>query len=216
MTKTLPQILSERVFTSLNSAPVLYVWSMTSRSEVPKAGGFFDFEEPKVQFPSPCPRDLTFLETGGLLCRSGWGGGTFSEPRLFCLNVGTPFPTSGSSLMCLDCIHLLGRRCKACRLLWVLLRGTSSKRLKASLGFYFQSINDLEIVGLSSSSFKYLLSAKRAHQVSLIFLSVLLTVTEMLVNILNICSDDELISDGDETLEGKKHALTTELVMVGG
>lgn len=45
---------------------------------------------------------------------------------------------------------------------------------------------------------------------SLTWLSVPLAVTEMLVNILNICSDDELISDGDETLEGKISLLAPE------
>lgn len=154
MTKTLSQSLSKRVFTSpdefkFHSSIVclehdLKVWS-------PKA--FLTLRNQRLNSPL---QDLMFLEPGGLLWGSGWGGGTFSEPRLFCRNVGTLLLTSVSSVMCLDRIHLLGRRCKVCRLLWVLLRGTSSMQLKVSLGFHFQSTNDLEIVCLSSSSSKYL------------------------------------------------------------
>lgn len=68
--------------------------------------------------------------------------------------------------------------------------------LQVSLGSHLQGTDDLETLPSSSKP----LCVPRA---SLTWLSVPLAVTEMLVNILNICSDDELISDGDETLEGK-------------
>lgn len=98
--------------------------------EPPKVLFFFYFKAPKVEF---------LLAARWPWCGWGWGGRTLRELRLFCRNVGTSLPTSGSSGMCLARIHLLGTGRAVCRLC-----------LKTSSGSHLKGTDNLEILPSSS------------------------------------------------------------------